>query len=144
MYAVIFIGKWDTAGQDRFKNITSSYYRGADGIIIIYDITDATSFEGVQGWLGEIDKYTDPSVMKILVGNKTDLNERRQVPSSEAAKIGNIAHLRSSKIRSSICIDISKGWHQCQLSILRNGQASPRQQAGQPAGQVRAAPAVKC
>ena len=46
--------QWDTAGQDRFKNITSSYYRGADGIVIIYDITDGMSFQGVQGWLNEI------------------------------------------------------------------------------------------
>ncbi len=43
--------QWDTAGQDRFKTITSSYYRGADGIIIVYDITDRTSFDHVKNWL---------------------------------------------------------------------------------------------
>lgn len=51
--------QWDTAGQDRFKTITSSYYRGADGIIIVYDITDKTSFENVKTWLAEIEKYVD-------------------------------------------------------------------------------------
>jgi Ras-related protein Rab-1A len=51
--------KWDTAGQDRFKTITSSYYRGADGIIIVYDITDKTSFDNVKTWLAEIEKYVD-------------------------------------------------------------------------------------
>ena len=51
--------KWDTAGQDRFKTITSSYYRGADAIIVVYDLTDRESFSHVQRWLEEIDKYTD-------------------------------------------------------------------------------------
>lgn len=57
MVIVIFLllqDQWDTAGQDRFKNITSSYYRGADGIVVMYDITDGVSFQGVQGWLNEI------------------------------------------------------------------------------------------
>lgn len=80
----LFFIQWDTAGQDRFKNITSSYFRGADGIIIVFDITDRLSYEGVQGWLTEIEKYTDPSIKILLVGNKSDLNERRQVSSVEA------------------------------------------------------------
>ena len=49
---------WDTAGQDRFRTITCSYYRGAHGIIIVYDITDRESFETVKSWMNEIDKYT--------------------------------------------------------------------------------------
>lgn len=53
------IKKWDTAGQDRFKTIVSSYYRGAQGILIVYDVTDRASFEGVSNWLGEIDKLAD-------------------------------------------------------------------------------------
>lgn len=48
--------KWDTAGQDRFRTITNSYYRNANGIMIIYDLTDRESFENVQSWYAEIDK----------------------------------------------------------------------------------------
>ena len=55
----LLIKKWDTAGQDRFKTIVSSYYRGAQGILIVYDVTDRASFEGVSNWLGEIDKLAD-------------------------------------------------------------------------------------
>ena len=49
---------WDTAGQERFKTITSSYYKGAHGIIVVYDITDRESFSAVHTWMSEIEKYT--------------------------------------------------------------------------------------
>lgn len=70
---------WDTAGQERFRTITSSYYRGAHGIIIVYDVTDMDSFNNVKQWLSEIDKYASDNVSKLLVGNKCDLTEKRAV-----------------------------------------------------------------
>jgi len=70
---------WDTAGQERFRTITSSYYRGAHGIIVVYDTTDADSFEHVKTWLHEIDRYASENVNKLLVGNKSDLTSKRQV-----------------------------------------------------------------
>ncbi|XP_021732771.1 GTP-binding protein YPTM2-like [Chenopodium quinoa] len=71
---------WDTAGQERFRTITSSYYRGAHGIIIVYDITDQESFNNVKQWLSEIDRYASNNVNKLLVGNKSDLTANRAVP----------------------------------------------------------------
>jgi len=76
---------WDTAGQERFRTITSSYYRGAHGIIIVYDITDQESFDNVKQWLQEIDRYACEKVNTLLVGNKSDLTTKRVV-SYEAAK----------------------------------------------------------
>ncbi|GAB2219690.1 hypothetical protein Droror1_Dr00007327 [Drosera rotundifolia] len=70
---------WDTAGQERFRTITSSYYRGAHGIIIVYDVTDQQSFENVKQWLSEIDRYASDNVVKLLVGNKSDLTSNRVV-----------------------------------------------------------------
>lgn len=64
---------WDTAGQERFRTITSSYYRGAHGVIIVYDVGDRRSFEHVPMWVGEVERYAKPGVPVILVGNKTDL-----------------------------------------------------------------------
>jgi len=76
---------WDTAGQERFRTITSSYYRGAHGIIVVYDVTDVESFNNVKQWLHEIDRYASESVNKLLVGNKSDLASKRAV-SFEARK----------------------------------------------------------
>ncbi|KAI4356625.1 hypothetical protein L6164_000634 [Bauhinia variegata] len=76
---------WDTAGQERFRTITSSYYRGAHGIIIVYDVTDQESFNNVKQWLSEIDRYASDSVNKLLVGNKCDLTANKVV-SYETAK----------------------------------------------------------
>eukprot|EP01106_Pelomyxa_sp_JSP_P013041 TRINITY_DN3762_c0_g1_i1.p1 TRINITY_DN3762_c0_g1~~TRINITY_DN3762_c0_g1_i1.p1 ORF type:complete len:212 (+),score=65.86 TRINITY_DN3762_c0_g1_i1:1020-1655(+) len=75
---------WDTAGQERFRTITSSYYRGAHGIIVVYDITDTVSFDNVKHWLQEIDRYACENVNKLLVGNKSDLAGKRAVEYSTA------------------------------------------------------------
>ncbi|VDO43976.1 unnamed protein product [Haemonchus placei] len=77
--------QWDTAGQERFRTITSSYYRGAHGIIVVYDITDQESFNNVKQWLQEIDRYACENVNKLLVGNKCDLTAKRAVE-TQAAK----------------------------------------------------------
>ncbi|KAA8496923.1 Ras-related protein RABD2c [Porphyridium purpureum] len=75
---------WDTAGQERFRTITSSYYRGAHGIMIVYDTTDLESFENVKSWLREIGRFANANVSKLLVGNKADLESERAVDTAMA------------------------------------------------------------
>ncbi|KAG9393701.1 Small GTPase superfamily, ARF type [Carpediemonas membranifera] len=70
---------WDTAGQERFKTITAAYYRGAHGIIVVYDVTDVETFNNVRVWLEEINRYASEDVCKLLVGNKCDLETRKAV-----------------------------------------------------------------
>ena len=120
---------WDTAGQERFRTISSTYYRGAHGIIVVYDITNMDSFKNVKRWLTEIDKYARDNVSKLLVGNKMDFGDSdaklRQVSHSKgkeyaaaAAQLGataahssaqfSAAALRNSlaarlTVRSSLC-----------------------------------------
>lgn len=72
---------WDTAGQEKFRTITTSYYRGAHAILVFFDLTDLASFEHIKLWLDEIDRYiqggNNPVVM--LVGTKADLTNVRMV-----------------------------------------------------------------
>ena len=74
---------WDTAGQERFKNITASYYRGGNGVLVVYDITDRDSFDNLNSWLIEIEKNANKNVYKLLIGNKSDLEEKRKVTYQE-------------------------------------------------------------
>ena len=70
---------WDTAGQERFKNIIASYYRGAHGILLLYDVTDKASFKNLSNWLIEIEKNASKNVLRLLIGNKCDLEEKRVI-----------------------------------------------------------------
>lgn len=70
---------WDTAGQDRFKTVNKNYYRGAHGILLMYDITQLDSFKNLNSWLIEIEKNANKNVVKLLVGNKVDLENERKV-----------------------------------------------------------------
>lgn len=74
---------WDTAGQERFRTITSSYYRGAQGIILVYDVANRESFDALPRWYSELETYVSSSVVKILVGNKVDKEFSRQVSTAE-------------------------------------------------------------
>lgn len=75
---------WDTAGQERFRTITSAYYRGADGIIMVYDVTNQESFNHVADWLTEVNRYASEGTCKLLVGNKSDRTDSRVVSTEDA------------------------------------------------------------
>ncbi|KAG5586501.1 hypothetical protein H5410_046935 [Solanum commersonii] len=70
---------WDTAGQERFRAVTSAYYRGAVGALIVYDITRSTTFDNIKRWLDELNTHCDTTVARMLVGNKCDLENIRDV-----------------------------------------------------------------
>ena len=74
-------------GQERFRTITSSYYRGAHGIIIVYDTTDQETFDNVKQWLNEIDRYANENVNKLLVGNKSDLVNKKAIDTNTAQEV---------------------------------------------------------
>jgi len=74
---------WDTAGQEKFRAITRSYYRGAAGALLVYDITRRDTFENLQIWLDDCLKFSNPNIVIIIIGNKTDLESERQVPTEE-------------------------------------------------------------
>ena len=74
---------WDTAGQERFRTVVSTYFRGAHGILLLYDVTNRDSFKNLESWLIEIEKNAKEKVLKILIGNKCDLTDDREIQSDE-------------------------------------------------------------
>lgn len=81
---VIKLQIWDTAGQERFRTITSSYYRGAHGVMLVFDVCDKRTFERLESWYQEIDRYANPNAVKLVIGNKTDDPDRREVFTRDA------------------------------------------------------------
>ncbi|CDH54148.1 ras-related protein rab-18 [Lichtheimia corymbifera JMRC:FSU:9682] len=79
---------WDTAGQERFRTLTSSYYRGAQGVILVYDVSSRESFEALDTWWKEVNTYcSSPDVVKMIVGNKVDKESSRAVTYKEGAEM---------------------------------------------------------
>jgi len=74
---------WDTAGQEKFRSITRSYYRGAAGALLVYDITRHETFEHLTTWLEDCRKYSNSNIVIMLIGNKCDLENKRQVTKEE-------------------------------------------------------------
>ena len=90
---------WDTAGQERFRTITTSYFRGAQGILLVYDVTERQTFLSIRNWVQQIQMHADVNVNKILIGNKADLKENRVVSTEEGealAKEFNIKFFETS------------------------------------------------
>ena len=77
---------WDTAGQERYKSITSAYYKGSKGAFVVYDISRKITFENVDKWIGELKSNGSEDVLIMLVGNKTDLKEQREIFEEDVKK----------------------------------------------------------
>ena len=77
---------WDTAGQERYKSITNTYYKGSKGALIVYDISRKESFKNVDKWIGDLKEYGEENACILLIGNKCDLENDRQVSIDEVTK----------------------------------------------------------
>ena len=84
---IVKIQIWDTAGQDRFRSITKNYYKGAHGIILIYDVTSRKTFDNIKNWVTQIKEEVTDKVNIILVGNKIDNEKERKVTTEEGKRI---------------------------------------------------------
>lgn len=78
---------WDTAGQERFRTITTAYYRGAQGILLVYDVTDEDSFKNIRNWIKNIENHAADNVEKLLVGNKCDMVGEKVVEKSQGLSL---------------------------------------------------------
>ncbi|KAK0174671.1 hypothetical protein PV327_010415 [Microctonus hyperodae] len=78
---------WDTAGQERFRSVTHAYYRDAHALLLLYDVTNKTSFDNIRAWLGEIREYAQSDVVIMLLGNKTDCGNDRVVKKEDGKRL---------------------------------------------------------
>jgi small GTP-binding protein len=90
----VMVKIWDTAGQERFRSITETFYRQANGVIVVFDISNALSFANVKTWLESIHQHAERGIYKVLVGNKCDLEDERKVSKDEAETLANLYKLR--------------------------------------------------
>ena len=133
---------WDTAGQERFKTITSSYYKGAHGIIVTYDITDRDSFSAVHTWMSEIEKYTQDNITRILVGNKTDLENKRVISFEEGQEMANHYGVRFLETSAKECKNVETAFTTMTREIKNNvAQTQPTRKALAGKANVHRAPA---
>ena len=95
---------WDTAGQEKYRSITSSYYKGAQGCLLVYDITRKETFDNIDKWFSELKNSSNSDITAILIGNKCDLSNERKVTTEEAqkkAKLLNMAFMETSALDGS-------------------------------------------
>ena len=85
---------WDNQGQERFKTVLPSYYRGVHGILLVYDVTEKDSFNNLNYWLMEIEKNANKNVIKVLIGNKTDLEDKRVISYNQGKEFADMHGLK--------------------------------------------------
>nr|KAF6402244.1 RAB8A, member RAS oncogene family [Rousettus aegyptiacus] len=128
---------WDTAGQERFRTITTAYYRGAMGIMLVYDITNEKSFDNIRNWIRNIEEHASADVEKMILGNKCDVNDKRQVSKERGEKLALDYGIKFMETSAKANINVENR-HQS-----KNGQKIGRQQppGEQPGSQNHTRPA---
>ena len=99
---------WDTSAQERFRSLAKNYLKNADGIIFVYDITDKKTFEGVKDWIKEAE--SQGIYKQILVGNKCDLERKREVSTDMLNKLGNKKKIKTFETSAKTGINVSKSF----------------------------------
>lgn len=112
---------WDTSGQGRFCTIIRSYSRGAQGILLVYDITNKWSFEGIDRWRKEVNQHA-PGIPKVLVGNRLHLAFRRQVAPAEAEEYAEKNAMGFFEVSPLVNFNISESFVElARMALTRNG-----------------------
>lgn len=111
---------WDTAGQEKFRAITSAYYRGAVGAIIVYDIAKHSTYTNVLTWLQELKNHADPNLVIMMVGNKSDLRHLRDVQTEEAESLAETNQLSFIETSALDTTNVETAFHNILTEIYHN------------------------
>ncbi|XP_071445323.1 ras-related protein Rab-4B [Hetaerina americana] len=109
---------WDTAGQERFRSVTRSYYRGAAGALLVYDMTSRESFNAVGKWLADARNLASTNIAILLVGNKKDLEDEREVTFLEASRFAQENDLMFLEASAKTGANVEEAFLKCSKSIL--------------------------
>ena len=115
---------WDTAGQERFRTIVASYWRGADGVVFVFDITDKHSFESVKQWAEEVERYASPKIQKILVGNKSDLTQKREVTREMGEQLAASMGIKYIETSAKTMANVTEAFHLAAETVASNYQVT--------------------
>ncbi|KAG5190052.1 Rab1A, rab family GTPase [Tribonema minus] len=119
---------WDTAGQERFRTITSAYYRGADGIIMVYDVTSQESFGHVNDWLSEVNRYASEGTSKLLIGNKSDRADKA-VTTEQAKSFAQSLGIPFLETSAKSASNVEEAFLTMASELIRTREARAAQQA---------------
>jgi len=124
---VVKLQIWDTAGQERFRNIISGYYRGAHGVIFVYDITDRDSFEEITNWVKGVCRLAGDDIGKLLVGNKADLQEQRQISYKEGKELADQLGMKfiETSVKNSEKVD--DAFRELAIDLVNRALAKPQE-----------------
>ncbi|CAG0878639.1 unnamed protein product, partial [Darwinula stevensoni] len=128
---------WDTAGQERFHTITTSYYRGAMGIMLVYDISNPKSFDNIAKWLRNIDEHANEDVEKMILGNKCDMDDKRMVARERGEAIAREHGIRFLETSAKASVNIEKAFLDLAEAILNK---TMNQEQSQPQDRVHITP----
>ena len=112
---------WDTAGQERFKNIISSYYRGAHGILLLYDVTDKDSFRNLSNWLIEIEKNASKNILRVLIGNKCDLEDKIVISYNQGKEFADTYGLKFIETSAKKNLNVSEAFETLGRELMNSG-----------------------
>ena len=126
---IVKVQIWDTAGQERYRSITNAYYKGAKGALVTYDITNKKSFENLDRWMSDLKTNGDDNISIILLGNKTDLEDKRVITTVEGknkAEFYKCFFMETSALNGS---NIEKAFNELIMDVYKNNHETFEKQA---------------
>lgn len=116
----IRVQMWDTAGQERYETITTQYYRRAQGIILVYDITREETFRNIQKWLRYVDEHANNNVQRLLLANKCDAEDERTVWKDQGSRLAAEKNIKFFETSAQSNINIDEAFTEICQQILHS------------------------